>query len=250
MPDKQPTLKEDIDKYCSCCPSYIKLLIHIIVGIFIVIGFILFVFLIFLLFPGIFVFPTIGDFKNFHLYEEMYYGSMTQCFNITNITFHPIPPHYTDRTKVSFNGYTLNGTLNNTYNVPFNVPFYGYLPVEPLYNPEDGLTYGEILDILNDIQNRTFDCYVDNNNILRRIGNENKDWNTIIVSYIYGIFSIISFILGAGLYGGVIMICLFLQCYKNRYQFTLPNNTVNGAKDKNGRPICVRRKSFELESVA
>ncbi len=241
MPDKQPTLKEDIDKYCSCCPSYIKLLIHIIVGIFLVIGFILCVFLIFLLFPGIFVFPTIGDFKNFPLYEEMYYGSMTQCFNITNITFNPIPLRYTDHTKVSFNGYT--------FNMPFNVPYYGHLPVEPLYNPEDGLTYGEILDILDDIQNRTFDCYVDNNNILRRIGNNNKDWKIIAFGYVYGIFSVISFILGAGLYGGVIVICLFLQCYKNRSQFTLPK-IWNNTKDKNGRPICVRRKSLnELESV-
>ena len=81
------------------------------------------------------------------------------------------------------------------------------------------------------------------------IGNKNKDWNKIIIGYVYGIFSIISFILGAGLYGGVIVICLFLQCYKNRSQFTLLNNTVNGAKDKNGRPICVRRKEI-LESVA
>lgn len=28
------------------------------------------------------------------------------------------------------------------------------------------------------------------------------------------------------------------------------NNTVNRTKDQNGRPIYVRRKSFELESVA
>jgi len=241
MSDKQPTLENHINKYCSCFPWYIKRFIHIIISIFIVIICILGLFFIFVIFPGIFVFPTFGDFNNFALYEEMYYGDMTQCYNITNITFHHIPPHYTDRTKVSFNGYTVGGK-DNIFN--------GRIPVEPLYSPHDGLSYGEILDMLNDIQNKTFDCYVDKTNVLRRIGNKNDDWKIITTGYVYGIFSIIAFIGGAGFYSGIIVfgiITLIAECCKkyseHKKQF-----------DNNGRPIGVSRKSidnnYKLESVA
>ncbi len=193
----------------------------------------------FIAFPGIIAFPTFGDFYNFNLYREMFYGHMKNCSNITNIVFHPNVSQYTSHTSVTFTGLYDNTT------------YYGRFPIEPLYR--DDMTYGEIIDMLNIIQYSNFECFIDKDNILRRVGRKSKHTYMINTGYVYGIFSIISFTIWGCALSFFILIGIY-ECtfngavnYKKwREEFRImKQNTTNKQKcGADGRPIGVRRKSI------
>lgn len=194
----------------------------------------------FIAFPGIIAFPTFGDFYNFNLYREMYYGDMKNCSNnITNIIFHPNGAvrelQYNSHTSVTFTGF---------YD---NIQYRAYFPIEPLYR--DDMTYGEIIDMLNIIQSGNFECFIDKDNILRRVGRKSKHTYMINTGYIYGIFSIISFTIWGCVLTCFILIGIYqftINYKKWCEEFRIMNSKQNTAYKlgADGRPIGVRRKSI------